>query len=313
MENNEPKTVDQCIRDVARQFAATGLSIPAIEGFLRTGRDSWEGAGSGRFTRAQLDRDSNYREAARAALRTLFDRLAELLPLAARSLPLVTPDTIRQRVEPMVRGVVQPDRQDVALRELSRRTFVLNLPGTKAALEAELSTGWLGTAWKILWVYFAEHRLKPDEVQIDYDGLSGGEFAHVGWSAYQTTDPYSDVVVHEAAHLLHNLKPELYGFRVRRGQGRFVDVEFHHRELFAFACEAYSRVVSHDTRKARMAFAGKMRADAFSFSVDYVEEVAALVALAASARNGWRTIRDATLERPSQRRMIAKPNLNIFT
>src|SRR3989442_11239577 len=49
--------------------------------------------------------------------------------------------------------------------------------------------------------------------------------------------------VHEAAHLLHYLKPEHYGLRVRRGQERFVDVEFRQRQLFAFACEAYSHVV----------------------------------------------------------------------
>src|ERR1035441_874973 len=60
------------------------------------------------------------------------------------------------------------------------------------------------------------------------------------WSAYHTQDPYSDVIVHETAHLLHYLKPEHYGLRVRRGQERFVDVEFRHREL-AFACEAFSR------------------------------------------------------------------------
>ena len=55
--------------------------------------------------------------------------------------------------------------------------------------------------------------------------------------------PIAMSFVHEAAHLLHYLKPEHYGLHVRRGQERFVDVEFRHRELFAYACEAYSRVV----------------------------------------------------------------------
>src|SRR5436189_6163175 len=40
-----------------------------------------------------------------------------------------------------------------------------------------------------------------------------------------------------------------YRLHTRRGQERFVDVEFRHRELFAFACEAYSRVVLHGGRK----------------------------------------------------------------
>ena len=64
------------------------------------------------------------------------------------------------------------------------------------------------------------------------DGLAG-DFAHVGWSAYQTKDPYSDVVIHEAAHMLHYLKPQNFGFLVRRGQERFVDIEFRYRELFS--------------------------------------------------------------------------------
>ena len=32
-----------------------------------------------------------------------------------------------------------------------------------------------------------------------------------------------------------------------------MDVEFRHRELFAFACEAYSRVILQEDRKSRMA------------------------------------------------------------
>ena len=114
------------------------------------------------------------------------------------------------------------------------------------------------------------------------------------WSAYETKDPYSDVVVHEAAHLLHYLKPRHYGLPVRRGQERFVDIEFVHRELFAFACEAYSRVALHSERKSRISFAEKMPEGAFSFPQDQLEEVAALVLKAARARNGWRVIRDAT-------------------
>jgi len=135
--------------------------------------------------------------------------------------------------------------------------------------------------------------LKPDDIEMGCDGIAG-DFAHVRWSAYETKDPYSDVVVHEAAHLLHYLKPSHYGLHVRRGQERFVDVEFRHRELFAYACEAYSRVVLHGERKSRVSFAEKMQADAFSFPRGQIEEVAALVLMAARARNGWRAIREAT-------------------
>ena len=99
------------------------------------------------------------------------------------------------------------------------------------------------------------------------DGLAG-DYAHVSWSAYETKDPYSEVVAHEAAHMLHYLKPSHYGLRVRRGLERFVDIEFRHRELFAYASEAYSRVTLHGERRSRITFAEKMQEGAFSWVRD---------------------------------------------
>jgi hypothetical protein len=289
-------TVDGCIREAARQAAVgVGVSPAPIEQFLRMGDEMWEGAGSGQFTRAALKQDEIHSQAAKAALRNLLRRLADLVPSELRSGRAVGSEVIRERVSPIVRGLVQADWQEIALRELTRRTFVLNFAGTQVALEAELSTGFLSTAWQVLWAFHGDCGLKPDEIVIEIDGVSGGEFAHVRWSAYQTDDLYSDVIVHEAAHLLHYLKPEHYGLRVRRGQERFVDVEFRHRELFAFACEAYSQVVKRGDRRTRMSFAANMTPEAHSFPPDQLDAVAALVQEAARARNGWSVIREATV------------------
>jgi hypothetical protein len=68
----------------------------------------------------------------------------------------VAPETIRRRVEPMVKGLVQGDWQEVALRELTARTFVLNFQGAQAAMEAELSICFMGEAWRILWALFGD-------------------------------------------------------------------------------------------------------------------------------------------------------------
>jgi len=295
MEQERLGTVNQCIRGAAQQAAAvSGLSAAVIEQFLRSGEETWDGAGSGRFTLAQFTEDEAYSRAAKTAVRTLFSRLADLLPAGARLAPLVAPETIRRRIDPMVKGLVQSDWQDIALRELTARTFVLNFQGARAAIEAEFSTCYMGSAWQILWALFGDYGLKPDEIEVECDGIAG-DFAHARWSAYQTKDPYGDVVVHEAAHLLHYLKPGHYGLHVRRGQERFVDVEFCHRELFAFACEAYSRVVLHRERKSRISFAEKMLEGAFSFPRSQIQQVAALVLRAARARNGWRAIREPTV------------------
>jgi hypothetical protein len=276
-----------------------------MERFLRTGDETWDGAGSGRFTPAQFENNTAYRRAAKEALRTLFHRLADLLPAEAKQAPQVAPELIRGHVEPMVRGLVQKDWQEVALRELVSRTFVLNYCGAKSALEVELPSCDMDSAWRILWGLYGDYGLKPEDVEMTCDGLAG-DFAHVRWSAYETKDPYSDVVVHEAAHLLHYLKPRNFGLDVRRHQERFVDIEFRHRELFAFACEAYSRVVLHRPRQSRVAFAENMRENAFSFPRGSIEEVGALVLDAARARNGWRVIREATVIHRTRSRSKAR-------
>jgi hypothetical protein len=295
MGDDELGTVNRCIREAAGQAAAvSNLSAAVIEQFLRTGEETWEGAGSGRFTVDQFKQHDAYTRAAKNALRTLFGLLADLLPAEARLAPLVAPETIRSRINPMVKGLVQRDWQEVALRELTARTFVLNFQGAKAAIDAEFSTCYMGSAWQILWALFGDYGLKPYEIEVECDGIAG-DFAHARWSAYQTEDPYGDVVVHEAAHLLHYLKPGHYGLHVRRGQERFVDIEFRYRELCAFACEAYSRVALHGERESRISFAEKMLKGAFSFPRSQIQEVAVLVLQAARARNGWRVIREATV------------------
>jgi hypothetical protein len=83
-----------------------------------------------------------------------------------------------------------------------------------------------------------------------------------------------------------------------------VDVDLCHYELFAFACEAYSRVALHGERKTRVAFAGQMPEEAFSFPRSQMEEVAGLVLEAARARNGWRRIREATVRRIPRRAVV---------
>jgi hypothetical protein len=305
MEQGKLERVNQCITRAAEHAAeGSGLSAGVIEHFLRTGEETWDGAGSGSFSLAQFKQHEEYSHTVKAALRTLFGLLADLLPEEARSTPLVGPETIRSRINSMVKGLVQSDWQEIALCELSARTFVLNFQGAKAAIDAELSTCYMGSAWQILWALFGDYGIKPDEIRVECDGIAG-DFAHARWSAYETTDPYSDVVVHEAAHLLHYLKPGHYGLHVRRGQERLVDVEFRHRELFAYACEAFSRVVLHRQRRLRISFAEKMLEDAFSFPRGQIQQVAALVVDAARARRGWRIIREATIIPRIKKRVTA--------
>ena len=106
MEHDRFETVNQCIREAAKQAAATaGLAVPTIERFLRTSEETWDGAGSGRFTPAQFKNNEAYRRAAKTAMRTLFHLLANLFPAEAQLVPRVAPEAIRQRIDPMVKGL----------------------------------------------------------------------------------------------------------------------------------------------------------------------------------------------------------------
>jgi hypothetical protein len=187
MEHDRFETVNHCVRESAQQAAASGgLLAPLIERFLRTGEETWDGAGSGRFTLAQFSEDEAYTRATKTALRTLFRLLGDLLPAEARAAPQVGPETIRRSIGPLVKGLVQGDWQEVALRELTARTFALNFQGARAAMDAELSTCFLGKAWQLLWGLFGDYGLKPEEINVECDGVSAGDFAHVRLSAYET-------------------------------------------------------------------------------------------------------------------------------
>jgi hypothetical protein len=86
-----------------------------------------------------------------------------------------------------------------------------------------------------------------------------------------------------------------------------VDVEFRQWELFAFACEAYSKVLLQGDRKSRITFAEKMRDEATSFPTMQLQEITSLVEAASSARNGWRVIVDATVIKRSRKRVSIAP------
>jgi hypothetical protein len=139
MKHSKSQSVNQCIREAACQAAATdGLSIDVIEQFLRTGEEAWQMPAPGRYTPTQMHQDRLYSRAAKDALRILLSLLGSILPPEVRQTPAMTVETIRHRVEGMVTGLVQLDWQEIALRELTARTYVLNFLGARAAMDAEL-------------------------------------------------------------------------------------------------------------------------------------------------------------------------------
>ena len=122
--------VNERIREAAQQAATVdGLSVPVVERFLRTGDETWDGAGSGRFTLAQFKEDEAYTRAAKAGLRTLLHLLATS-SAEAQSAPQVAPDMIRRRIEPMVKGLVhRMTGRKLHCARIVARTFISEFPG----------------------------------------------------------------------------------------------------------------------------------------------------------------------------------------
>ena len=73
-----------------------------------------------------------------------------------------------------------------------------------------------------------------------------------------------------------------------------LDIDFSKRETFAYACEAYSRIVElGDTRSGRNQLLAEL-VDHFDFADDRVQidEYVDILRQATGARNGWKYIRE---------------------
>jgi hypothetical protein len=105
-------------------------------------------------------------------------------------------------------------------------------------------------------------------------------------------EPFSDFIVHEAAHVFDNCKRRTLGLRETRTKEWLLDIDFGKRETFAYSCEAYSRVLA----RAKNAAGRRALAEEYSRTVSISEErvdpneVASIIAEAAAARNGWKII-----------------------
>jgi hypothetical protein len=105
-------------------------------------------------------------------------------------------------------------------------------------------------------------------------------------------DPFADYVTHEVAHVFHNCKRETVGLPYSHSRGWLLEISFAHRETFAYACEAYGRILEQAGRKQRRHSLLTQYARGPAPSDDRVEPTKLLdiLAEAVDARNGWKRI-----------------------
>jgi len=96
----------------------------------------------------------------------------------------------------------------------------------------------------------------------------------------------------EAAYVFHNCKRGTVGLPQTRRREWLLHIAFGKRETFAYACEAYARIVElGETRAARLVLVDELAAGSRPPD-ERVEgdEYADVLREAAAARNGWRHI-----------------------
>src|SRR5207244_10257284 len=92
-------------------------------------------------------------------------------------------------------------------------------------------------------------------------GYSEGSTCYVSPEYFSEGAPFEGFIVHEAAHVFHNCKRRTAGLRETRRREWLVDIAFGKRETFAYAFEAYARIVElGETRAARLALVEKLAA-----------------------------------------------------
>ena len=207
----------------------------------------------------------------------------------------------RTRVAPMVGGLFPPHEQAAVLAMLERSVIFLTPDNIESVLQ---STPWLHTAWSLANLYLASvgaEMLSQDARAIV--GLSEETTCYVSVEYFRDHDPCADYVVHEAAHIFHNCKRSTIGLPETRRREWLLDIDFGQRETFAYACEAYSRILTlgrtRSERQAVLAAHGDGPVPGHD-SVD-TEEYLDILGEAVEARNGWKRILQRCAPRRSPR------------
>ena len=206
----------------------------------------------------------------------------------------------RRKAEPMVRGLFPKAEQDVVLGLVEKSVVFVTPDSIESVLVA---CDDLSSAWDIANLYLASinaERLGKNASRLV--GLSEELTCYVSVAYFEEEDPFADFVVHEIAHLFHNNRRQSLGLPETRKRKCVLDIDYRKRETFAYACEAYSRIMEHSNTPAeRRALAEEFAGLGVADDRVNDEEVAGLVRAACERRNGWEIILAHCAPRQSRR------------
>jgi hypothetical protein len=196
----------------------------------------------------------------------------------------------RNKVAPMVNGLFPETERENILVMLEKSVVFLTDESIVNVLQ---HVHWPRTAWNLANLYLLSIGGKPlGKKASKIVGLSEETTCYVSHEYFLHQSRFADFVVHEAAHVFHNCKRFTVGLPETRTKEFLLNIDFHQRETFAYACEVYSRMLElTDSRTERMSLLQEIR-DEFVPPDDHVDmdRFQRALAAAASATNGWKKI-----------------------
>lgn len=196
----------------------------------------------------------------------------------------------RAKFSPMVHGLFSQDEHSTIL-DMLEHSVVFLTPATIIPVLKNMP--WLKTAWDLANIYLSSlnAELLTDDVPAIV-GISEETTCYVSMEYFHNDNKFNDYVTHEAAHIFHNCKRKTIGLPETRRHEWLLDIDYAKRETFAYACEAYSRILElGGTRAIRSQLLselaeGPMPSDDKVQAPEYVD----ILKEAVAARNGWKRI-----------------------
>lgn len=213
----------------------------------------------------------------------------------------------RSKVEPMVHGLFPPDEREAVLAVLGRSVVFVTGENLAPLLH---SFGFLSTAWDVANLYLTSVGAEPlSSAAPAIVGLSEETRCYVSTEYFTTgSSRFADFVLHETAHIFHNCKRCTAGLPKRGRREWLLEIDFRMRETFAYACEAYGRILElasrpSDRRKLLSELLdGPMPNDDRVHESDYRD----ILGEAVAGRGGWRSILRSCTPTRDARRAIRK-------
>ncbi|MHB8614263.1 MAG: hypothetical protein ACYDAL_17860 [Candidatus Dormibacteraceae bacterium] len=258
----------------------------AIDSYLRSGTtDPLMAAWPGDLRRRA---ERSHRELRSALIREVIRCTAgrTLAPLPSHDPRELT----RLTVTPMVKGLFPTAERETVLQVVERSVIFVTSDNIEQLL---MNQRWDHTAWMLANLHLGTlgaDLLGPDATRLV--GLSEETTCFVSPAYFSDPDPTSDFLVHEVAHIFHDCKRRAAGLPETRRSEWLLDIAFHKRETFAYACEFYAWVLKHspDAAARRRLAVEICRKTTLCDNRVEPQEFADIVLDAALSRAGWKVI-----------------------